>query len=129
MNIDELSEHLLRTWGTKTLNEFREAAECEKTGIQYESIRIPGGPRFALIVCVADIDQIARLERVFDFLDGGGAPLDWNTFTLGHILKRTGIGFSHESLHDEFGRRSAIVLCSTEPRSMQILTTAFDLKP
>jgi len=73
MNIDEICDHLLRTWGQKTPTDFLHEAEREATSIVYESLRSPGGPRLALIVCVADIDQITRLEGVFE-LTGSDPP-------------------------------------------------------
>ena len=127
-NIEEIAAFLATTWGGKTLSEFRAEAKREANGTVYESIRIPGGQRLALIMCITAPDQIALVERAFEFVDDGILE-DWNTFTLGEVFKRTvvGVGFSFESLRDELDRRSALMICSTEPRSMEIMGTLFDL--
>ena len=68
------------------------------------------------------------MERALDFVDDGILE-DWNSFTLGEVFRRTvlGSGFSFESLRDEYDRRVALILCSTEPRSMEIMSTVFKL--
>ena len=127
-NIEEIAGHIENTWGKTTLADFRVEAEREANGTVFESIRIPGGQRLVLIVCMTDLDQIARAARALNFVDDGILE-DWNTFTLGEVFKRTvlGVGFSFESLRDEYDRRSSLVICSTEPRSMQIMGALFDM--
>ena len=128
MNLDEISAHLVATWGKKTLAEFRDEADREDTGIVFESIRIPEGPRFAIIICLTDTDHISRVEGALNLVDDNILE-DWNTFTLGEVFRRTvvGQGLSFESLRDEYGRRCALILCATEPRSMQIVSSLFKL--
>ena len=69
-----------------------------------------------LIVCMTDLDQIALAERALEFVDDGILE-DWNTFTLGEVFKRTvlGVGFSFESLRDEYDRRSTLI-CARSPK-------------
>ncbi len=44
------------------------------TGTVYKSIRLENGPRMFLLVCVTHVDQIAPLEREFEF---GSETLPW----------------------------------------------------
>lgn len=128
MTIAEIAAHLANTWGDKTLAEFRDEADREANGTVFESIRIAGGPRLVLIVCITDMDQIALVDGALGLV-GDGMCEDWSTLTLGDLFKRTslGAGFSFEALRDEFGRRSALILSSTEPRSMQSMGALFEL--
>lgn len=114
--------------GTKTLEVFRVEAERQAKGTLYESIRLDGGQRFMIVMCLTDVDQIARLEKAVDLVDDGSTE-DWNTLTLADVAMRTvrGVGFGFESLRDEYGRRSAVVLTATDPRSMRIVETIFNL--
>jgi hypothetical protein len=127
-NLEQIASHLAETWGTKTLEEFRVEAEREASGIKFESLRADGGKRFIIIMCLTDIDQIARLEKAVNLVDDGFTE-DWSTFTLFKAVKRTmlGVGFSFESLRDEYGRRSAVVLTAAEPSSMRIIEALFKL--
>jgi hypothetical protein len=128
MNLDEIAAHLTKTWGNKTLGEFRDEAEREDNGTVYESVRVPDGPRVMLILCLTDVDQIAIVERAFEFQDDGASE-DWNEVKLGEVLRRTvlGMGVSFEALRDEYGRRAAMVICATEPSSIQKLNMLFNL--
>ena len=103
-------------------------AEREATGIAFESIRIKDGKRSIIVMCVTGIDQITRLEKAFDLVDDNIIE-DWNTLTLGDVAARAarGSGFCFEALRDESGRRSALVLIAAEPRSINILESAFSL--
>jgi hypothetical protein len=127
-NLVEFASQLAKTWGTKTLEELRVEAEHEATGIRYECIRADGGQRFIIVMCLTDMDQIARLERAIELVDDGLTE-DWNTLTLGHVAIRTtlGDGFGFESLRDEYGRRSVVVLIAADPRSIHIIETVFEL--
>jgi len=128
MTIDEIPNELIEQWGGKTLDAFRREAERELIGTVYESIRLDRGPRAIVLMCVTNTDQIASLEKAFTFVEGRKKYEDWNTLTLLEVFRRTvlGRGFAYESLRDIAGKRSAIVLCSTEPRSMEILTFLFN---
>lgn len=127
-DLDKFAALLNEKWGEKTLEEFRIEAESGATGIAFTALSAPPVKRAILIVCVADIDQVARLERVFDFVENPEV-VDWNTLTLVGLAARTarGPGFGHESLRDEFNRRIAVVLTSTEPRSMAMLQSLFGI--
>ena len=128
MNIDEASKYLADKWGNKTLEDFRIEALSEATGTVYEAARAEAGPRLMLIMCVTSRSQISTLERAFDFVDDGGGE-DWSTMTLSEVLRRTviGSGFTFECLRDAKYNRTAVVLCSAEPVSMQRLNFLFDL--
>jgi hypothetical protein len=128
MNIDQAARHLTAKWSGKTLAEFRDEAEREDTGTVYEAFRVETGPRLMLMMCLTDVDQIEMVERAFEFVDDG-LQEDWNSLTLAEVFRRTvlGSGIAFESLRDEYGRRAALVICSTEPQSMQRLNLLFDL--
>lgn len=127
MNHEQFAADLAKNWGDKTLRELRDEAEREKTQIAFESFRVAGGKRLFIIICVTDIDQIARLERSLRLVDEV-ADEDWNTLTLVRAAARTAAasGLAFESEHDEFGRRSALVLIATAPRSIQIIESLFN---
>lgn len=128
MNLKEAAAHLTQAVGVKTLAEFRDEADREATGTVYETLRVKGGPRLVLLMCLTDPDQIAILERVFNFVDDGLGE-DWTAMTLADVISRTvrGEGFSFEALRDEYGRRSAVVLCSFERASIENLNVLFGL--
>ena len=128
MNIEEISAHLAQKWGNKTLADFRDEAAREATGTVYEALREDKGRRLMLIVCLTHSDQIATLERAFEFVDDNGSE-DWNTLTLAEVFKRTvfGTGFTFECLRDNSGKRSSVLICSTEPVSIERLDFLFDL--
>jgi len=111
MDFEETVAHITAAWGNKTLAEFRDEAGREDNGTVYESIRVPGGHRLMLIICLTDVDQIGLVERAFEFVDDG-ATEDWNTMTLGEVLKRTvlGAGISFEALRDAHARRAAMII-------------------
>lgn len=130
----ELTARLKAMWGEKTLAEFRDEAEAQETGILFGAVRDGAdGPRVVLAACIADIDQIAEWERVFELVDAG-PPEDWNTLTLFDAVLRAlrcG-GFSFESTRDEYGRRNALVLiCAAMPLSkqMRLLENTLGLTP
>ena len=130
-NIDQLAQMLLNTWARTSLGELRVKAEREATGIAFESVRADRGQRFMLVLCATDIDQIALLERAFNFVDDGVTE-DWNTVTLAHLamrLMRNGGGLRFESLKDEFGRRSALALIAADPNSIRIIEGIFKMPP
>ena len=129
MNLETISNEVIVHWGEKTLAEFRREAECEETEAVYEAMRLDHGPRAVLLMCVTRVDQIATLERVLTFADERKEDEDWNELTLLEVSKRTALrhGCAYESFRDRTGKPIAIVLCSTEPRSMEILTFLFNL--
>jgi hypothetical protein len=122
MDIEEAAQQIRDNWNNKTLAEFRIEAERESTGVVYESFRLDAGQRLVLMLCLTDIDQIQSLERSFELRDDGTQE-DWNTLTLGEVFRRTvlGSGIAFESLHDEYGRRAALVICAAEPQSIERL--------
>ncbi len=81
-----------------------------------------------VILCVADIDQIARLESRLDFVDDGILE-DWNTLSLAEVTMRSARagGLCFESLRDEHGRRNALALIAVGPDSITQLEGIFDL--
>ena len=129
--IDQLATMLLNTWAKKSLEELRVQAEREHTGIAFESVRADRGQRFMLVLCATDIDQIALLERAFNFVDDGVTE-DWNTVTLAHLamrLMRNGGGLRFESRRDEYGRRNALALIAAEPDSIRTVEGIFKMPP
>jgi hypothetical protein len=126
--VDQVAKYLLENWGTKTLEALRMEAKAEQTGVMYDAIRIAGGRRLMIVICVTTKDQIATLRGLFDFADSG-APADWTKLTLLETVMRAqaGPGYAHESLRDETGDVSAIVLISAEPRSMAMIERVFGI--
>lgn len=126
-NLEEIAARLARTWGKSTLAEFRLEAEREANGTLFESLRVEGGRRLVIVLCMTDVDQIAEVERALDMVDG--PTEDWNTLTLSDVVMRTAVGpgLSFECLRDEYGRRSAVILTAADPRSIQILERVFSL--
>jgi hypothetical protein len=128
MDIEEVAQQIRDEWNNKTLAEFRIEAERESTGMVYESFGVDAGQRLVFMLCLTDIDQIQSLERSFELRDDGTQE-DWNTLTLGEVFRRTllGSGIAFESLHDEYGKRAALVLCAAEPQTIQRLYVLFNL--
>lgn len=125
----EFASQLAKNWGTKTLEDLRIEAEREATGIAFESIRADGGQRFVVILCATDIDQIARLERAFNFVDDPDSE-DWSTVSLATLavrMMRNGGGLRFESLRDEYSRRSALALIAADPDSIRMIEAVFEM--
>jgi hypothetical protein len=130
-NIDQFAVMLMNTWAKKSLEELRVEAEREATGISFESVRADKGQRFMLVLCATDIDQIALLERRFNFVDDGISE-DWNAVTLADLamrLFRNGGGLRFESRRDEYGRRTALALVAIDPDSIRQVESIFTLPP
>jgi len=127
-SLDQATALLMEQWGTKTLEALRRQAKTEATGVAFDAIRVAGGKRLMVVICVTKKDQIAALQKVFDFA-GGGAPEDWTKLTLLEIAIRAGAGpgFAFESLKDDAGEFSDIILISTEPRSMAMIERVFTM--
>jgi hypothetical protein len=126
-NLEQLAEHLAKTWGTTTLANFRERAVKEANGTVFEAIRLPNGKRMALIICVTNPAQIKLLEKAFALVSAG-PPADWASLTLGELMMRTAKGgLVYEDLRTATGERSAVVLSAAGPDSIDILSAAFEL--
>jgi hypothetical protein len=127
--LEQLASMLWNTWWKTSLEELRIQVEREDSGIAFESVRADGGRRFMIVLCATEIDQIALLEKSFDFIDHGVTE-DWNKLTLAHLairLIQNGGGLRFESRKDEYGRRNALALVAIEPASIRILETIFEM--
>ena len=115
-------------WGSKSMESLHKQAKTEPTGNAFESIRVAGGKRLMVVMCVTKKDQIALLKKAFNFVDGG-APEDWATLTLLEVAMRSvaGAGFAFEALKDSSGEISDLIFISTEPRSMAIIDGVFTM--
>jgi hypothetical protein len=128
-NLVQFAKQLANAWGGKTLEELRVEAEGEVTGIKFESVRADGGQRFIIILCLTDLDQIAKLEAKLDLADDN-EPEDWNNVTLAELasrMVRNGGSLRFESLKDEFGRRSALALIAADPDSVSMVENLFNM--
>jgi hypothetical protein len=127
-NIEQMTETLLQSWGTKTLEALRQQAKAAVTGVAYDAIRAAGGQRLIIAIGVTKKQPIAVLRKAFDLVDGG-APEDWTKLTLLELAMRagTGRGFTFNSLKNSAGELSDVVLISTEPRSIAIIERVFRL--
>ena len=127
-DFNEFAARVAKDWSHKTLEELRTEADRETTGISSYSIREDGGKRAIIILCLTDLDQIARLEKAMNFADDGVIE-DWNKLTLADVAFRSGGGdsLSFEGLKDEYGRRSAIVLTAVGPKSVHLMEIIFTL--
>jgi len=127
-NIEEIAAELAKRWFGKTLEDFRIEAEKAPGGVAFESVRAQDGRRFITLVCIADIDEIARVEQELQLVDDNIIE-DWNTLSLADLVVRTFLGgeLRFESRRDEFGRRSALVLIAADPRSIRIIERLFVL--
>lgn len=118
-NIDELVSLITKRWGGRTLQQLREEALLDPNRSVFEAIRAEGGQRMVVMVCLTARGHILEVEQAFDLVDDGNAE-DWNTLTLVEVFARTvrAGGFCFEAVRDEEGRRVAVVLIATEPRSI-----------
>ncbi len=126
--MEEILRWLDETWGAKTLAELREETFAEPTGLVYTSLRLSPGSRVALLLCATGDDWLDLLTRIFDF-DSKGKSEDWTELTVFDVTVRTikGSGIGFEDCFDGEGKRSAIVLIATEPRSIEILEKVLGL--
>lgn len=81
-----------------------------------------------LVVCVTNAEQIEMVERGVG-LSEDVPPSDWANSTLKNMVLTTDKagGLTYEDLRDAYGKRTAVTLCATQPDSMKILQTLFDL--
>ena len=115
-------------WGAATLADLRSNAVNAPSGTAFTAVRVAGGPRSVLVVCITDIDQIARVERAVELVDDAKCE-DWNTFTLRDFVFPclAGSGLVFEALRDEYGRRSALALGAGDPHSITIVERLADI--
>jgi hypothetical protein len=109
-------------WGAATLADLQASAVNAPSGTAFTAVRVAGGPRSVLVVCITDIDQIARVERAVELADDAKAE-DWATFTLRDFVSpcAMGTGIVFEALRDEYGRRSSLALGAADPHSITIV--------
>lgn len=121
-NLDEIVSLITNRWGSRTLQQLREEALIDPNRSVFEAIRAESGQRVAVMVCLTARGHILQVEQGFDLVDDGNAE-DWNTLTLVEVFARTvrAGGFCFEAVRDEEGRRVALVLSATEPRSISKL--------
>jgi len=127
-NIEQMSTLLIDQWGSKPLESLRRQAKSETTGIAFDAVRVAGGKRLMVVICVTTKDQIKLLQKAFDLVESGTAE-DWTKLTLLEVAMRAaaGPGFAFESLKDHAGELSDLILISTEPRSMAIIERLFTM--
>ncbi|HEV2328075.1 MAG TPA: hypothetical protein VGY56_04715 [Verrucomicrobiae bacterium] len=77
----QLASTLYNTWGKTSLEELRIQADRNNSGVAFESVRADDGNRLMIALCATDIDQIALLEKNFDFVEDG-VKKDWNALSL-----------------------------------------------
>ena len=80
----------------------------------------------AIVLCIAEADQIARVDKVFAY--GAPTPIeDWRRTPLKALVVRAiaAGGLIGEWLSDEYGRPSAVVLSAADPRSITRLEEVF----
>jgi hypothetical protein len=126
--IRDAAKLMWEMWGTKTLADLRGEAAGQESVFAYESVRISGGQRCVLVICVTEADQVECLERQFEFF-GDETDEDWESLTLAEAVLRAFAsgGTALESLPDEYKRRSAVVLIAAEPRSIMNLELLFGI--
>jgi hypothetical protein len=125
----QLASTLSNTWGKTSLEEHRIQADRDENGIAFEAIRADDGNRLMIVLCATDIDQIALLEKNFDFVDDRVAR-KWNALSLVHLamhLMQNGGGLRFMSRRDEYGRRNALALVAIDPAPIHIVETVFKL--
>jgi hypothetical protein len=127
-NLEQMSEALMQSWGTKTLEALRRQARAGATGVVFDAIRGAGGMRLVLAICVTKRAPIAVLRKAFPLVIHG-APEDWTKLTLLEITMRAaaGPGVVLKSLKNSAGELSDVILVSTEPRSIGIMERIFRL--
>jgi hypothetical protein len=125
-NIEQMSETLMQSWGTKTLEALRRQAKAAATGVVFEAIRGAEGKRLILIICVTKKDQIAALRKALPGVDDG-APEDWTKLTLLELAMRAAArpGLISKSLKNSAGELSDVILLSAEPRAIATIERVF----
>ncbi len=126
--IDQAAEILMTQWNAKPLEGLRKQARAEATGIAYDAIREPGGPRLMMAMCITGQENIALIQKVFQF-DNSSPDEDWTKLSLTDVTVRAmrGNGFAFEGLTDGNGAFTDILLVSTEPKSMRLIEKIYTL--
>lgn len=126
MNFDETVTYLTQQWGNKTLSEFRGKALLEANGTAFESLRAQEGQRVIILMCLTESKQMEIIEAVMDF--GGQSPVDWDTYTLGHLALDSvkGGGSCYHEKCEPSGNRVSLVLCATSPEAIRTLESIFN---
>jgi len=127
--LEEQAAAVARAWSQKTLEDVRAEAVLAATGIAFDAVRLADGQRIAMVVCVTDMDQIARVVRVLGMELGEDAP-DWGALTLAAlgILSCERATLIFEPCFDEYKRCSALALIAATPDSIRTLDVIFDFK-
>jgi hypothetical protein len=127
-NIEQMSEALMQSWGTKTLEGLRRQARAGATGVAFDAVRAAGGKRLVIAICATKKGPIAVLRKAFPLVDGG-APEDWTKQTLMEATMRAAVGpgVVFKSLKNSSGELSDAILIATEPRSIGIVERMFRL--
>ena len=125
----QLASTLYHAWGKTQLEDLRIQADRETSGIAFESTRADDGKRLMIVLGATDIDQIALLEKNFDFVDDG-ITKDWNALSLARLamhLMQNGGGSRFMTRRDEYQRRNALALIAIDPAPIRIIETVFKL--
>jgi hypothetical protein len=128
-NIEEIAAQLADAWGAKTLSEFRNEAAKELNGTAFVSLRTGAGPRHVLAFCLTGEHEIAQVKKKFKLVKR--AAFNWKQATLPKLAARAMFegGFIYDAEINGENQLTALVLMSTDPRSIAILEKAFNLPP
>jgi hypothetical protein len=127
-NIEQMGETLMKSWGAKTLEAFRQQAKAAPTGVVFDAIRSAERKRLMLVICATKKEQIAALEKAFQ-LAASGAPDDWTKLSLLEIAMRAAAvqGVFSKSLKNSAGEISDVILVSAEPHSIALIERMFSM--
>lgn len=121
-------DNVVKLWTRRTLEDLRQDADRAEDSIAFDAIRAADSRRIVVAVCVADIDQISRLEPLLrSWLDVGEER--WESVTLSDFMTRAVAAREvvFTSVRDEYGRRSALALICATPDSVARIESVFKL--
>jgi hypothetical protein len=128
MSIEEIGKLLAETWAATSLDRFQEMAAEETNGTRFDAVRVDGGRRVMLCVCVTGFDQLRVLGSALRVLPPPEL-LDWATVPVASLAVRAAresrIVIAQKS--DSDSRLIAVVLMAADPVSIRRLESAFGL--
>ena len=128
-NIQDITTQLADIWGAKTLSEFRNEAAKELNGTAFVSLRAGSSPRHVLAFCLTGEHEIAQVKKKFKLPKR--AAFNWKQTTLPKLAARAMFegGFICDAEIGRDNRLTALVMMSTDPRTIAILEKAFNMPP
>jgi len=129
MSTDQMVDHLTKEWNEVTLAAFHKEAQQQPSRIALKSLRLPGGPRLVLMICIATPEHVEAFRKILGFDFSVHTHSDWAATPISILFRDTvqAGGLQYEILRDHLEMPSALVLSAADPVSIKKLSGMFDL--